>query len=107
MKNLRFLENTSNALFIISTGIILIAFIGVMTGCANVVLLYFLGFAVALSIAAFVIDCCVYNIEMKLLKKSESEYWNRLIANAEREEDEEAFIQKKLEAIRRARKEKY
>ena len=44
---------------------------------------------------------------MKILKKEESEYWNRLIANAEREEDEEAFIQKKLEAIRRARKEKY
>ena len=107
MKTLRFLENTSNALFIISTGIILIAFIGAMTGCTNVVLLYFLGFAVALSIAAFVIDCCTYSIKVKLLKKSESEYWNRLIANAECEEDEEAFIQKKLEAIRRARKEKY
>ena len=107
MKTLRFLENTSNALFIISTGIILIAFIGVMVGCTNVVLLYFLGFAVALSLAAFIIDCCIYNIETKLLKKSESEYWNRLIANAEREEDEEAFIQQKLKAIRRARKEKY
>ena len=107
MKNLRFLENTSNALFIISTGIILIAFVGVMVGCANVVLLYVLGFAVALSLAAFIIDCCIYSIETKLLKKSESEYWNRLIANAECEEDEEAFIQKKLEAIRRARKEKY
>ena len=107
MKTLRFLENTSNALFIISTGIILIAFIGVMVGCTNVVLLYFLGFAVTLSLAAFIIDCCIYNIKMKLLKKSESEYWNRLITNAEREEDEEAFIQQKLEAIRRARKEKY
>ena len=107
MKNLSFLENTSNALFIISTGIMLIAFVGVMVGCTNVVLLYFLGFAVALSLAAFIIDCCIYNIKTKLLKKSESEYWNRLIANAECEEDEEAFIQKKLEAIRRARKEKY
>lgn len=107
MKTLRFLENTSNALFIISTGIVLIAFIGVITGCTNVVLLYALGLAVVLSLAAFIIDCCIYNIKMKLLKKSESEYWNRLIANAECEEDEEAFIQKKLEAIRRARKEKY
>ena len=107
MKTLRFLENTSNALFIISTGIVLIAFIGVITGCANVVLLYALVLAVFMSIAAFIIDCCIYNIRMKLLKKSESEYWNRLIANAEREEDEEAFIQKKLEAIRCARKEKY
>lgn len=107
MKTLRFLENTSNALFIISTGIVLIAFIGVMTGCTNAVLLYALGLAVVLSLAAFIIDCCIYNIKMKLLKKSESEYWNRLIANAECEEDEEAFIQKKLEAIRRARKEKY
>lgn len=107
MKTLRFLENTSNALFVISTGVILIAFVGVLVGCTNVVLLYFLGFAVVLSIAAFIIDCCVYNIKTKLLKKSESEYWNRLIANAECEEDEEAFIQKKLEAIRRARKEKY
>ena len=66
-----------------------------------------LGLALVLSIAAFVIDCCVYNIKKKILKKEESEYWNRLISNAEREEDEEAFIQKKLEAIRRARKEKY
>lgn len=107
MKTLRFLENTSNALFIISTGIILIAFISILAGCTNVLLLYALGLAVALSIAAFIIDCCIYSIKMKLLKKSESEYWNRLIANAEREEDEEAFIQKKLEAIRRARKEKY
>ena len=107
MKTLRFLENASNALFIISTGIVLIAFIGVITGCTNVVLLYALGLAVVLSLAAFIIDCCIYNIRMKLLKKSESEYWNRLIANAECEEDEEAFIQKKLEAIRRARKEKY
>ena len=107
MKNLRFLENASSALYIISNGIILIAFIGVMTGFANVVLLCALVLAVFMSIAAFVIDCCIYNIRMKLLKKSESEYWNRLIANAEREEDEEAFIQKKLEAIRRARKEKY
>ena len=39
MKTLRFLENTSSALYIISNGIILIAFIGVMTGFANVVLL--------------------------------------------------------------------
>ena len=107
MKTLRFLENTSSALFVISTGIILMAFVGIMSGCTNVVLLYALGLAVALNLAAFVIDCCIYNIKMKLLKKSESEYWNRLIANAEREEDEEAFIQKKLEAIRRARKEKY
>ena len=107
MKTLRFLENTSNALFIISTSIILIAFIGIIIGCTNVVLLYFLGLAMVLSIAAFIIDCCVYNIKTKILKKEETEYWNRLIANAECEEDEEAFIQKKLEAIRRARKEKY
>ena len=110
MKNLRFLENTSSALYIISNGIVLIAFIGVMTGCANVVLLFILVLAVFMSIAAFIIDCCIYNIKTKILKKEESEYWNRLIANAEREEDEEAFIQKKLEAIRRERserKEKY
>ena len=107
MKNLRFLENTSSALFIISTGIILIAFIGIIIGCTNIMLLYALGLAMVLSIAAFIIDCCVYNIKTKILKKEETEYWNRLIANAEREEDEEAFIQKKLEAIRRARKEKY
>lgn len=107
MKNLRFLENTSSALYIISNGIVLIAFIGVMTGFANVVLLFTLVLAVFMSIAAFIIDCCIYNIKTKILKKEESEYWNRLIANAEREEDEEAFIQKKLEAIRRARKEKY
>ena len=107
MKTLRFLENTSNALFIISTGIILIAFIGIVIGCTNMMLLYALGLAMVLSITAFIIDCCVYNIKTKLLKKSESEYWNRLITNAECEEDEEAFIQKKLEAIRRARKEKY
>ena len=107
MKTLRFLKNTSGALFIISTGIILIAFIGVITGSTNPIFLWILALAVFMSIAAFVIDCCIYNIKMKLLKKSESEYWNRLIANAEREEDEEAFIQKKLEAIRRARKEKY
>ena len=107
MKNLRFLENTSSALYIISNGIVLIAFIGVMTGCTSPILLGVLGLATFLSIAAFVIDCCVHNIKMKILKKEESEYWNRLISNAEREEDEEAFIQKKLEAIRRARKEKY
>ena len=107
MKTLRFLENTSNALFIISTGMILIGFVGVLTGCTSPILLGVLGLATFLSIAAFVIDCCVYNIKMKILKKEESEYWNRLISNAEREEDEEAFIQKKLEAIRRARKEKY
>ena len=107
MKNLRFFENTSNALYIISTAIILMAFIGVMAGSTNPILLWALGFALALSIAAFVIDCCNYNIKMKILKKEESEYWNRFIANAEREEDEEAFIQKKLEAIQRARKEKY
>ena len=98
MKNLRFLENASNVLYIIATAIILIAFIGV---------LWALGLALVLSIAAFVIDCCNYRIKIKILKKEESSYWNRLIANAEREEDEEAFIQKKLEAIRRARKEKY
>lgn len=107
MKTLRFLENASNALFIISTGMILIGFVGVLTGCTSPIFLVVLGLAVFMSIAAFVIDCCVYNIKMKILKKEESEYWNRLIANAEREEDEEAFIQKKLEAIRRARKEKY
>ena len=107
MKNLRFFENTSNALYIIATAIILIAFVGVMAGSANPMLLWALGFALVLSIAAFVIDCCNYNIKMKILKKEESEYWNRLISNAEREEDEEAFIQQKLEAIRRARKEKY
>ena len=107
MNTLRFLENASSALFIISTGIILIAFIGVITGSTNPIFLGILALAVFMSIAAFVIDCCVYNIKMKILKKEESEYWNRLIANAEREEDEEAFIQKKLEAIRRARKEKY
>ena len=107
MKNLRFLENTSSALFIISTGMILIGFAGVLTGCTSPILLGVLGLATFLSIAAFVIDCCVYNIKTKILKKEESEYWNRLIANAEHEEDEEAFIQKKLEAIRRARKEKY
>ena len=107
MKNLRFLENSSSALFIISTGMILIGFVGVLTGCISPILLGVLGLAIFLSIAAFIIDCCVYNIKMKILKKEESEYWNRLIANAEREEDEEAFIQKKLEAIRRARKEKY
>lgn len=106
MNTLRFLKSTSSVLFIISTGIILIAFIGVIVGCANPVLLWALGFATFLSIVAFIIDFCIYNIKMKLLKKSESEYWNRLIANAEREEDEEAFIQQKLEAIRRARKEK-
>ena len=107
MKNLRFLENTSSALYIISNGILLIAFIGVMTGFANVVLLCALVLAVFMSIAAFIIDCCIYNIKTKILKKEESEYWNRLIANAEREEDEEAFIQKKLEVTRRERKEKY
>ena len=107
MKNLSFLENASNALYIIATAIILIAFIGVMAGSANPMILWALGLALVLSIAAFVIDCCVYDIKMKILKKEESEYWNRLISNAEREEDEEAFIQKKLEAIRRARKEKY
>lgn len=107
MKNLRFLENASNALFIISTGMILIGFVSVLTGCTSPILLVVLGLAVFMSITAFIIDCCVYNIKMKILKKEESEYWNRLIANAEREEDEEAFIQKKLEAIRRARKEKH
>ena len=107
MKTLRFLENTSNALFIISTGMILIGFVGVLTGCTSPILLGVLGLATFLSIAAAVIDCCVYNIKTKILKKEESEYWNRLISNAEREEDEEAFIQKKLEVIRRARKEKY
>ena len=107
MKNLRFLENSSSALFIISTGMILIGFIGVLTGCTSPILLGVLGLATFLSIAAFIIDCCIYNIKTKILKKEEFEYWNRLIANAEREEDEEAFIQKKLEAIRRARKEKY
>ena len=107
MKSLRFLENTSSALYIISNGIVLIAFIGVMTGFANVVLLCALVLAVFMSIAAFIIDCCIYNIKTKILKKEESEYWNRLIANAEREEDEEAFIQKKLEVTRRERKEKY
>lgn len=107
MKNLRFLDNASNALYIIATAIILIAFVGVMTGSTNPMILWALGFALVLSIAAFVIDCCTYNIKKKILKKEESEYWNRLISNAEREEDEEAFIQKKLEAIRRARKEKY
>lgn len=104
MNTLRFLKNTSNALFVISTGIILIAFIGVVAGCTNPVLLCALGLSTFLSIVAFIIDCCIYNIKMKILKKEESSYWNRLIANAEREEDEEAFIQQKLEAIRRARK---
>ena len=107
MKNLRFLENASNTLYIVATAIILIAFVGVMAGSTNPIFLWALGFALVLSIAAFIIDCCNYRIKMKILKKEESEYWNRLIANAEREEDEEAFIQKKLEAIRRARKEKY
>lgn len=107
MKNLRFLDNASSALYIIATAIILIAFVGVMAGSTNPMIVWALGLALVLSIAAFVIDCCTYNIKVKLLKKSESEYWNRLISNAEREEDEEAFIQKKLEAIRRARKEKY
>ena len=107
MKNLRFLDNASSALYIIATAIILIAFVGVMAGSTNPMILWALGFALVLSIAAFVIDCCTYIIKKKILKKEESEYWNRLISNAEREEDEEAFIQKKLEAIRRARKEKY
>lgn len=107
MKSLRFFKNTSNVLYIIATAMILIAFISLIVGCTSPMFLWALGFALVLSIAAFVIDCCIYNIEMKILKKEESEYWNRLIANAEREEDEEAFIQKKLEAIRRARKEKY
>lgn len=107
MKNLRFLENASSALYIIATAIILIAFVGVMAGSTNPMIVWALGLALVLSIAAFVIDCCTYNIKKKILKKEESEYWNRLISNAEREEDEEAFIQKKLEAIRCARKEKY
>lgn len=107
MKNLRFLDNACSALYIIATAIILIAFVGVMAGSTNPMILWALGFALVLSIAAFVIDCCTYNIKKKILKKEESEYWNRLISNAEREEDEEAFIQKKLEAIQRARKEKY
>lgn len=107
MKNLRFLDNASNALYIIATAIILIAFVGVMAGSTNPMIVWALGLALVLSIAAFVIDCCTYSIKVKILKKEESEYWNRLISNAEREEDEEAFIQKKLEAIQRARKEKY
>ena len=107
MKNLRFLENASNALYIIATAIILIAFVGAMAGSTNPMILGALGLALVLSIAAFVIDYCNYRIKMKILKKEESEYWNRLIANAKRKEDEEAFVQKKLEAIRRARKEKY
>lgn len=107
MKNLKFLDNASNALYIIATAIILISFIGAMAGSTNPMILGALGLALVLSIAAFAIDFCNYRIKMKILKKEESEYWNRLIANAEREEDEEAFIQKKLEAIRRARKEKY
>lgn len=106
MKTLKILENTYQALYVISAAIVLFVFVGVISGCAKPILFWALSFATLLVIVGFILSYCAFKIEVKLSKKADMEYWNRLIANAEREEDEEAYIQKKLEAIRRARKEK-
>lgn len=106
MKTLKTLENTYQALYAISATIVLFVFVGVISGCAKPILFWVMAFAALLVVIAFILSYCAFKIEVKLSKKADMEYWNRLIANAEREEDEEAYIQQKLEAIRRARKEK-
>ena len=107
MKTLKTLENTYQALYAISAAIVLFVLIGVIAGCREPILFWVLAFDAILVIVAFILSYIAFKIEVKLSKKANMEYWNRLIANAEREEDEEAYIQQKLEAIRRARKEKF
>lgn len=107
MKTLKTLENTYQVLYMISAALVLIGFIGTIIGCIESILFWVLAFSALFAVAAFILSYCAFKIEVKLYKKADMEYWNRLIANAEREEDEEAYIQQKLEAIRRARKEKY
>lgn len=106
MKTLKTLENTYQVLYAISAAIVLFVLIGVIAGCRKPILFWILAFDALLIVIASILSYCAFRIEDKLSKKADMEYWNRLIANAEREEDEEAYIQQKLEAIRRARKEK-
>lgn len=106
MKTLKTLENTYQALYAISAAIVWFVLIGVISGCTKPILFWVLVIAAIIDIVAFILSYIAFKIEVGLSKKADVEYWNRLIVNAEREEDEEAYIQQKLEAIRRARKEK-